>query len=181
MTITKKKVILSVSLIFLIVLVAVVVIAILINMGFGRLPKEKNTDINLSTDAVVDNIISDLNYSGISRVNSDNISKYYDLDYDLISEATVYISDSADSCFEISCFKLNDNEEYTKLEEVIRKHLNSQSISLQKLNPKESQKLDDTKIEYCDPYVLVVVSDNSESAVASFRNLITGKSLPASK
>lgn len=179
MTISKRKVAISVSLILLIVSVAVIVIIVLINMGFGNLPKESNTDLSLSTDVVVDNIINDLDYSGVSQVNADNISKYYDLDEDLISEATIYISDSADSCFEISCFKLKDDEEYSKLESIIKKHLNSQTANLKKLNPKENQKLDDTKIEYCDPYVLVVVADNSNSAVASFKSIVTGKSVPA--
>lgn len=177
MTITKRKVIISVSLILLIVVVSVIIIAVLIHMGFGNLPEsKKKADTSISTDSIVDNIISELDYSGISRVSSDNISRYYDLDEDLISEATVYISDSADSCFEVSCFKLNEGADYSKIEAKIKSHINSQSTTLQKLNPKESQKLGDTRIEYCDPYVLVVVADNSESAVTSFKNLITGKS-----
>lgn len=177
MTITRKKVIVSVSLILLIVAVAVIVIAVLIHMGFGKLHigKEK-TDSSISTDSIVDTIINELDYSGISRVSSDNISRYYDLDEELISEATVYISDSADSCFEVSCFKLNTEDDYSKVESKIKSHINSQSSNLQRFNPKESQKLGDTRIEYCDPYVLVVVADNSESAVTSFKNLITGKS-----
>ena len=173
MTITKKKVVISLSLILFIVSVAVIVIVVLIGMGFGKLPKESNTDTNLSTDVVVDSIINDLNYSGISRVNSDNISKYYDLDDDLTSEATVYMSDSADSCFEISCFKLKDNKKYSELEASIKKHLNSQTPNLKKPG--------NSKIEYCDPYVLVVVSDNSESAVASFKSLVTKKSVSTKK
>lgn len=176
MAITKKKVIISVSLILLIVAVAIIVISILINMGFGKPPVSTNqADGNISTDSIVDNIINELDYNGISRVSSDNISKYYDIDNSLISEATVYISTNADSCFEISCFKLNDETDYQEVETKIKKHINSQSTNFQRLNPKEGKKLEDTKIEYCTPYILVVVSDNSESAVTSFKNLITGR------
>ena len=176
MTMTKKKVVISVSLILSIVVIAIIVIAVLIHMGFGNpaLSKEQ-TDVSISTDTIVDRIISELDYSGISRVSSDNISRYYDIDEELISEATVYISDNSDSCFEVSCFKLNDEADYSKVESKIKSHINSQSANLQRLNPKESKKLGDTKIEYCSPYVLVVVADNSGSAINSFRNLITGK------
>lgn len=181
MTITKKKVVISVSLILSIlviavIVIAVIVIAVLIHMGFGKPPSNREqTDVSISTDTIVDRIISELGYSGISRVSSDNIAKYYDIDKKLISEATVYISDSADSCFEVSCFKLNDEADYSKVEYKIKNHINSQSANLQRLNPKESKMLEDTKIEYCSPYVLVVVSDNNGSAINSFRNLITGK------
>ena len=176
MTITKKKVVISVSLILSILVIAVIVIAVLIHMGFGKPPSNREqTDVSISTDTIVDRIISELGYSGISRVSSDNIAKYYDIDKKLISEATVYISDSADSCFEVSCFKLNDEADYSKVEYKIKNHINSQSANLQRLNPKESKMLEDTKIEYCSPYVLVVVSDNNGSAINSFRNLITGK------
>lgn len=179
MTITRRKVILSVSLILLIISVSVIVIAVLIHMGFGNpsTGKEK-TNSSISTDSIVGTIIDELDYSGISQVSSENISRYYDFDEDLVSEATVYISDSADLCLEVSCFKLNTKDDYSRLEAQIKSHINSQNSSLQRLNPKESKKLDDTRIEYCDPYVLVVVADNSESAVVSFKNLITGKSNP---
>ena len=116
MTITKKKVVISVSLILSILVIAVIVIAVLIHMGFGKPPSNREqTDVSISTDTIVDRIISELGYSGISRVSSDNIAKYYDIDKKLISEATVYISDSADSCFEVSCFKLNDEADYSKV------------------------------------------------------------------
>lgn len=179
MTITKRKVVLSVSLILLIVAVSVIVIAVLIHMGFGNpaTNKAKNSS-SLSTDSIVDTIIDELDYSGISRVSSENISRYYDFDEDLVSEATVYISDSADLFLEISCFKLNTENEYSRVEAQIKSHINSKNSSLQRLNPKESKKLDNTRIEYCAPYLLVVVADNSESAVVSFKNLITGKSNP---
>ncbi|MFR7819878.1 DUF4358 domain-containing protein [Candidatus Pseudoruminococcus sp.] len=176
MTINKRKVIISVSLILSIIAVAAIIIAFLIHMGFGKpLSNKEQTDVSISTDTIVDRIIGELDYSGISRVSSDNISKYYDIDEKLISEATVYISDSADSCFEVSCFKLNDENDYSKVESKIKNHINSQSANLQILNPKESKKLGNTKIEYCNPYILVVVADNSESAITSFRNFITGK------
>ncbi len=176
MTINKRKVIISVSLILSIISVAAIIIAFLIHMGFGKpLSNKEQTDVSISTDTIVDRIIGELDYSGISRVSSDNISKYYDIDEKLISEATVYISDSADSCFEVSCFKLNDENDYSKVESKIKNHINSQSANLQILNPKESKKLGNTKIEYCNPYILVVVADNSESAITSFRNFITGK------
>lgn len=176
MTINKRKVIISVSLILSIIAVAAIIIAFLIHMGFGKpLSNKEQTDVSISTDTIVDRIIGELDYSGISRVSSDNISKYYDIDEKLISEATVCISDSADSCFEVSCFKLNDENDYSKVESKIKNHINSQSANLQILNPKESKKLGNTKIEYCNPYILVVVADNSESAITSFRNFITGK------
>ncbi len=176
MTINKRKVIISVSLILSIISVGAFFIAFLIHMGFvKRLSNKEQSDVSISTDTIVDRIIGELDYSGISRVSSDNISKYYDIDEKLISEATVYISDSADSCFEVSCFKLNDENDYSKVESKIKNHINSQSANLQILNPKESKKLGNTKIEYCNQYILVVVADNSESAITSFRNFITGK------
>lgn len=108
-------------------------------MGFGKPPSNREqTDMSISTDTIVDRIISELGYSGISRVSSDNIAKYYDIDKKLISEATVYISDSADSCFEVSCFKLNDEADYSKVEYKIkiiltRKVLISKGLILKKV------------------------------------------------
>ena len=47
MTITKKKVVISVSLILSILVIAVIVIAVLIHMGFGKPPSNREqTDVS---------------------------------------------------------------------------------------------------------------------------------------
>lgn len=171
-----KKILISAVLVFVIIAVTAVTVAILLKMGYGMSSLEKDFKTDLSTDELVDSIISELNYTDISQVSSSNISKYYDINDDLISDATVYISNKSDSCFEISCFKLKENSVYPQVESAIKNHLSSRNANFQDLDPQESKKLSECKIEYCTPYVLVVVADNSSSAVASFRNFVTGKS-----
>lgn len=176
MVVTKKKTLISIILILIILSVTSITISVLLNMGFGMTAYSENSTVDLSTDVIVDNIIEEFDYTDISRIDSDRLSKYYDLDNALIAEATVYVSNNSDSGFEISCFKLNDDSDYAKLETIIKDHLNSTNSHLQKLNPKESQKLVNSRIEHCAPYVLVVVADNSNSVVTTFRNFVLGES-----
>lgn len=169
----KKKILISAVLLFVIIAVTVVAVIILLRMGFGMSSAENEFKADLSTDEVVVNIIDELDYSDLSQVSSSNISKYYDINDSLISDATVYVSNKADSCFEISCFRLKEGSDYDQVESAIKSHLNSNNANMQDLAPQESKKLSESKIEYCDPYVLVVVADNSSSAVTLFRSFVT--------
>ncbi len=174
--INKKKILISVVFLFAVISVTSVIVIILVRMGFGISPSKNESKKDFTTDEIVYTIIDKLDYTSLSKVSSDNISKYYDIDDILIADATVYISSKDESFSEISCFKLTDSSKYQQVETAIKNHLSFSNVNLQDFNPQESKKLNESKIEYCEPYVLVIVSDNSSSAAAIFKDLVTGKS-----
>ncbi len=174
--INKRKILFSVIFLLAVISVTSVIVIILVRMGFGVSSPNNEPQKNFTTDELVYYIVDKLDDTSLSRVSPNNISKYYDIDESLISDATVYVSNKDESFSEISCFKLTNSDEYSKVEDAIKSHLSFSNANLKDFNPQESKKLNESKIEYCEPYVLVIVSDKSDSAAEIFNDLVTGKS-----
>lgn len=173
MAVQKRNVVLTVVLIALILLAALTSCYLLISMGWVGVNKNNENKADLTTKDIADTVISEMGYENVSAVNMNNIIKYYDIDDGVVADATVCVSEQADTYFEVSCFKLLDEDSYKDLETSINKHFDSLSANLHEINPKESEKLKNSKVEYSHPYVFVIVADGSDEAVSVFNNFVS--------
>ena len=147
----------------LIVILSVSAVLIILSLNMQR--KAEANDIRLSADDVVTGITKKMNYTNLSAIS--NIERYYEIPKDTVSDYAMYISGKSGVETEIACFVLKDSDSQSVLDKAISEYLNEKNPSSQ-----ASAQLINSSVATHYPYVLVVVAQDSESAVKAFETVL---------
>ena len=163
----KKRIILTIILVSIIAIISAVLIAvIMINHE-----SDSSGSAELSANEVLNKVIDKMNYQNLSPISSQNISNYYELPPDTISDCSMYISSKSESGIELTCFILADDSCEEKVRSTINHYLSTKDATYKELTDKPLKYK--TTVEL--PYIFVAISDDCDNASVSFRNVITGK------
>ncbi len=160
----KRNIILTVIVLLFIAAVSCVLIVISLNMQNNSKPQPKV----YTADEVTAGVINKMNYQNLTQISAENIPKYYDIPNDMIYDSSMYISGRSDIGTEIACFKFRDEDDRDAIEKNIYEYTSSKINSYKEIN--ESAVRSETSVIY--PYVFVVISSDTGSAVTAFENIV---------
>lgn len=123
------------------------------------------------TDEIVKEVITQMDYKDISKTAKDQISKHYVIPDGLVTDASVYLAQSPDSAFEISCFKIADTNYQPQLDKVVADHITTKLAGF-KDSPKEYNLLQKYTLAHDGFYTLVVVEENGAAAANVFESYL---------
>lgn len=157
---------------FVFSLVALVLAAAVIVVGFFILRHFRENLARYSPEQVVQDIISNMKYNDLAKVDKSQLSKHYDIPEGVVSDSSMYISKSSESAVEIACFLLTDTSEYDQLQTVVNKHIASKAAGFKSLNPTQFNTVKNYLITRNGRYVLVVIDSNTAAEEKLFDNLM---------
>ncbi len=165
---TKEK---SVKRNLLLTAIALIVIfitsAVLIIISLNAQKRTGENNLKLSADEVVNGVTKKMNYTNLSSISKENIQRYYEIPQNTVTDYAMYVSGHSGTETEIACFVLEDSEHQSDLEEAIHDYLNEKTS-----NPQVSAQQVNSNVAVHFPYVLVVVAQDSESAVKAFETVL---------
>ncbi len=158
------------NIVLTIVLLTVIAVATLVTVLFilSVQNREKSSRDYLTANTVITQVIKKMNYQNLSRISDENISKYYNIPQDTVTDSAVYVSNRADSGMELACFRLKSEEAGTVLSDAISEYLSSKNTE----NKEGSGQLSKAKTDTVYPYVFVAVASDSEAAVGAFEEIL---------
>lgn len=130
--------------------------------------------VEISASQLNKELIEKMGYSGITEINSGEISGHFDIPEESVTQVSIYISDSSSSATEIACFKLKDKSHKEKIDEAINRHI---AVKLKGFaeSPKEIEKIKNYTAVSSDDYVFMAISENSDVAGDTFLDIIENK------
>lgn len=170
---TKRNVILSIIIIFLIAVISAVLIII-------QLQWQNRTEEITETytaDDIVQSVIKKMKYTNLSPISADNINNYYELPEGGVNDSAMYISGKSDSELEITCFVLSSPDYEEDMMKCITKYMSSKTKASSDPNTSSAAINYTTSVHY--PYVFIAVTPESEAAAKAFDSLLTIESSPS--
>lgn len=134
--------------------------------------KNDNNQNYLTAHDIASHIVKTMNYENLSEISNKNISKYYEVPSDIVIDSAMYVSTRTDSCNEIACFQLNNQENQEKLLKIISDYIETKKNTYKDVNEKAYNTVCSAKTEVIYPYVFIAITPDSETAVSAFRELI---------
>ena len=165
----KKRIITAISFVAIIILAAGLSVFTwsLINPDTDS----KSSLRNKSTEKIVDDIISKMNYKDIMKLDDEQLTKHYDIDKEILEEFTLYMSSNIESAFEIACFKLRRSDDVAVLTAAVSSHMTNKASGFKDLNPAQYNLIMSYQTAVIDNYVFVIASNDAEVAKQAFLNL----------
>lgn len=160
----KKWVIFSVA--------ALVCAAIVFIGGFCIIKHMRENYAQYTPNQITGQIIKEMKYSDLVKVDQSQVSKHYDVPDGVISDCSLYMSKSSESVSELSCFLLIDSSKFNMLKEAATLHLNSKATGFKSLNPTQYNTLKSGIIVQNGRYVLVAVGNNTAAEEKLFNSLL---------
>ncbi len=157
------------AIITLIIILIIAVVTVATVMIVSNIQNAQTNYPSYSADYITQNVIDKMNYQNLTKISNENISKYYDLPKNIVSDSSLYISNRSGITTEVACFKLTDTNNQDRLLGIINDYTSSKVNSYKSV--KDTTVETETKVMY--PYVFVVISDNSSSAVNAFESILT--------
>lgn len=175
----KKRMILTVVLLSVIIIAAVISCFFAVSWMSGGEEQVQGTGMRstevsvsrISTDEIVKEVILRMDYKDLSKTAKGQISKHYVIPDGLVTDATMYLSKSPDSAFEISCFQIADKNYQPQLDKVVADHIATKQAGF-KDSPKEYELLQNYTMVRDGAYTLVVVEENGEAAANAFKAVL---------
>ncbi len=161
----KRNIILT--LVVLAVIFAVTTVTVIILLGTQRKPAQDN-DLRLTADEIVSRVIKKMNYNNLTQISKQNISRYYEIPEDTVTDYAMYISGRSGSEVEIACFKLKDEDSRSALTTAINNYLSDKTST--DTSGSSAQTASSVTVHY--PYVLVVIAPDCDTAAKSFETLL---------
>ena len=158
----KKRMILTVVLLSVIIIAAVISCFFAVSWMSGGEEQVQGT---------VKEVILRMDYKDLSKTAKGQISKHYVIPDGLVTDATMYLSKSPDSAFEISCFQIADKKYQPQLDKVVADHIATKQAGF-KDSPKEYELLQNYTMVRDGAYTLVVVEENGEAAANAFKAVL---------
>ncbi len=155
----KNNLFLTLFVVSLIILTALVLVLVSLNMQ----QHSAKTNISLTADEIATGVIKKMNYTNLSPISKENISRYYEFPDDTVSDYAMYISGRSGTETEIACFKVISDEAMQKVTAVTNNYLNDKSSSLQPVS---------ARLATHYPYIFVVVAQDCDTAVNAFETVL---------
>lgn len=152
----------------IIIAIIAIIAGILVFISLKMQKKDNANNVSLSADQIVSGVIKKMNYQNLSPVSKENISKFYVIPDDTVTDYAVYISNHSGNETELACFKLKDTESEQKVLNCVYEYTKSK-------NPIEQSPAANVQSMVLShyPYIFAVISSDCENAVKSFENIIS--------
>lgn len=176
MTSERKRVIFTIASFCVIGIAAIVLSAVVMQ----NLPPTGNpsslaeSTSNLTASEITKRVISSMEYEDLKEVDNGNVSSHFNLPEGSVTQASVYISTSADSALEIDCFKLSDESQYENVSFAVAEHMLQREKGFTE-SVGELELIKNYVMEHYGGYVFVAVAPNAEAAAEVFRSSINNK------
>ncbi len=167
----KKKLLLTAIVLSVIFLAAAILIVISLSFQH-KSPKETP---NLSADAVVAGVVKKMNYTNLTPISKENISRYYEIPKDDVVDYAMSISGKSGTEIEITCFRFRDGASDQALMKAINEYLSEKTASSRSSSLSSSQNstpAGQSAVASQYPYVFVAVAPDCDTAVKSFRTVL---------
>lgn len=170
----KKKIILTICVLGIIA--AATTAAVMILLGMQQ--RSHREDYRLSADEVVTGVIKKMKYSGMSPISKENISRYYEIPKDAVTDYAMYVSGRSGTEIEIACFKLKNSSDEKAVTEAVNQYLSGKSMTTPPSSGSATQTSNVPQVFHYnvtvhDPYVFVAVAQDSETAVNAFEAVLS--------
>ena len=111
----------------------------------------------------VKNVIFESHYSGLTQLGSAQVTNYYAMQSEWISESLVYVDGADSSCDEVAVFRLSDQDYAKNVIAAVEQRINSEMAVFGNSLESEYKKLQERVLmQKDDLIVLVVMSDSVE-------------------
>lgn len=172
----KNKAIFTMAAFVLIVIAAVVTSVIVMHYVSDNNKHDSSyTSANsLTTSEITKQVITKMGYKDVKELDSGNVSAHFVLPQDSVTQTSVYISTSADSAFEIDCFKLSENSSYEDVSNAISEHMKTKAKGFQD-SPEQKKLIDNYVVKRAGEFVFVAVTENAEAAAKAFDDIVEKK------
>lgn len=127
--------------------------------------------IRYSTDQITSQIISELGYTDLTKIDQSQLAKHYDIPAGTVVQSSAYMSKSSESASELACFLLADQSKFETLKISVNQHMSTKSAGFKSLNPTQYGELKDFLLSQNGRYVLVAVGSNTEAEEKLFRSM----------
>ena len=162
----KSKTLLTVIVIGVIVIVASVLILII--LGTQKKPAEGEYD--LSANQVVTRVIKKMNYNNLTPISKENITRYFVIPKEAVTDYAMYISGKSGTDIELSCFILKKKDFQEDMISSINDYINEKNLTSQ---TSAQGCTSNVTIHY--PYIFVAVAQDSETASSSFETVLSDR------
>ncbi|MFU0833852.1 MAG: DUF4358 domain-containing protein [Oscillospiraceae bacterium] len=146
-------------------------IAVLIG-AFFVLHHIRDNYVGYSPDQITEHIIDTLKLEDLVKVDSEQLSKHYDIPDGVVQASSVYMSKSSESASELACFLLTTSSKHDELTQVINDHINTKAAGFKSLNPIQYNALKNVLISQKGRYVLVAVGSDASAEEKLFLELL---------
>ncbi len=163
-TVKKRNILLTIIVVVMIFAVSSVLVIITLNAQM----RSAKSNPTLSANDVATRVIRKMNYSNLTPISYENISRYYELPDNIVTDHAMYISGKSGTDIEITCFKLQKDENPQALIDAANAYLSDKTATAQN----SSQSIN-YKMAVHLPYVFVAVAQDSETAVNAFENVLS--------
>jgi hypothetical protein len=126
-----------------------------------------------SADQITDQIIGEMKYTDLVKIDQSQLSKHYDIPDGVVSECSVYMSKSSESASELACFLLKDQSKFEVLQTAVNTHITTKASGFKSLNPVQYNALKNCLIVQDGRYVLVAVGNNTSAEEKLFRSMLS--------
>lgn len=118
-------------------------------------------------------VVKKMNYENLSEISPSDISNYYDIPEGVVTDSAMFVSTRSDSYTEIACFKLKSNESEKQLTKSIDNYISAKKKTYQNVDDKAYAVVSAAKTDVHYPYVIVVISPDSDAAVSTFESIVS--------
>ena len=108
-----------------------------------------------------------MNYTNLSPISKENISRYYEIPPDTVMDSAMYISGKSGTEIELACFRLYDNCTTNDMMPTVNSYLDDKGLS-----PQSSDQPINAKVSSRPPYLFVAVAQDSETAAKAFETVL---------
>lgn len=155
--------------VFLLLLVCVLFV---LAAGFLLFRHFQENYIRYSADQITSQIISELGYTDLTKIDQDQLSKHYDIPDGTVLQSSLYMSKSSESASELACFVLTDKSKFDSLKASVNTHMSTKSAGFKSLNPTQYEELKNFLITRKGRCVLVAVGSNTEAEEKLFLSMV---------
>lgn len=161
----KRNIILT-TIVLSIIFISTAVTVILL-FSSQRRSMQKNS-LTLTADEVVSRVAKKMNYNNLTPISKQNISRYYEIPENTITDCAMYISGRSGTETELACFKLKDEEASAPMAAAVSSYLGGKTPT----DPGVSAAQPTSSVAVHYPYMLVVVAPDCETAAKYFETIL---------
>lgn len=163
------------ALVVIILLTVITCVATVFHFGDDGNKHPSSTPSSVITASeITKKVIAKMNYENIVELDSGNISGHFVIPEGSVTQSSICISSSADTALEVDCFKLTDESCEVKIKSAVSDHMATKSKGF-KDSPEQSQMIKGYVCETYHGFTFVVVADNADVAVKTFKDIVDGK------
>ena len=153
------------TLIVLALIFAITAVLVVILLSIQRKPEKAAP--TLSADQVVIGVIKKMNYTNLTPISQENISRYYEIPKNAVSDYAMYISGKSGTDIELTCFKVVNEDGQWALHDAVNLYLSEKSNTSRNVSQTFYSKTDANF-----PYYFIAVAQDCDAAAKAFEAVL---------